>query len=197
VAQQSLSIAVEQFGADRVEVNWLPYMIDPQTDPKGEEYLAYNRRRWGGDGWTASLRQRGAAVGAAFSDWRWWPNTLNAHRLVHFAQAKGLSSSAAKAAIFEALYEEGINVSGPEALADVAARKLGLDRSEVLRHLESDEGVAEVIKVAQEGAGIVQGGVPFFLVSKGDGDAAQRPIGFSGAQDTRTFLDIFRQVVGE
>ena len=47
----------------------------------GEEYLAYNRRRWGGDGWTHDLRRSGAPDGAAFSNWQWWPNTLKASPL--------------------------------------------------------------------------------------------------------------------
>lgn len=34
-----------------------PYMIDMRTNPGGEEYLAYNQRRWGSDGWTQSLRR--------------------------------------------------------------------------------------------------------------------------------------------
>ena len=42
----------------------------------GEEYLAYNQRRWGSDGWTHSLRRSGKPDGATFSDWQWWPNTF-------------------------------------------------------------------------------------------------------------------------
>lgn len=33
------------------EVVYHAYVIDHKTDPGGEQYLAYNRRRWGGDGW--------------------------------------------------------------------------------------------------------------------------------------------------
>lgn len=172
-------------------------MIDPSTDPAGEEYLAYNKRRWGGDGWTYDLRRRGAEAGAPFSNWRWWPNTLAAHCLVHFAQSKGISSSAAKAAIFEALYEEGINVSGAPALADIAAKKLGLDHDEVLQYLESGAGEAEVKQIIATGQQMVQGGVPFFVISTGDSDSSQRPYGFSGAQQPDAFIDIFRKVTGE
>jgi hypothetical protein len=32
-------------------------MIDIKTNTNGEEYLAYNRRRWGSDSWTRSLRR--------------------------------------------------------------------------------------------------------------------------------------------
>lgn len=38
--------------------------------------MAYNRRRWGSDGWTQGLRASGRKSGAMFRDWRWWPNTL-------------------------------------------------------------------------------------------------------------------------
>lgn len=40
-----------------VRVTFHPYMIDKNTHPDGEDYLAYNRRRWGGDGWTSSLKR--------------------------------------------------------------------------------------------------------------------------------------------
>ena len=43
-------------------------MIDPGTQENGEDYLAYNRRRWGSDGWTHSLRAKGRRVGAPFAD---------------------------------------------------------------------------------------------------------------------------------
>lgn len=56
----------------------------------GEEYLAYNVRRWGGDGWCADLRRSGARDGAAFADWRWWPNSVGGHQLILYAQERGL-----------------------------------------------------------------------------------------------------------
>lgn len=195
MGQKSLDRAVEEFGPGNVEVNWLPYMIDAATNPEGEEYLAYNQRRWGSDGWTRSLRQRGAAIGANFKDWRWWPHTLNAHCLVHFAESKGISSSTVKAALFKALYEEGQNVSGPAALADLAKEKLGLDREEVLEYLDSRAGVEGVLQAVQVGQKMVQGGVPFFVVSKASG--TERPVAFSGAVEPNQFVEVFNQVASD
>lgn len=43
--------------APKVHVSFSPYMIDMGTQPLGEDYLAYNERRWGGDGWTASMKR--------------------------------------------------------------------------------------------------------------------------------------------
>eukprot|EP00437_Effrenium_voratum_P014676 CAMPEP_0181455502 /NCGR_PEP_ID=MMETSP1110-20121109/30792_1 /TAXON_ID=174948 /ORGANISM="Symbiodinium sp., Strain CCMP421" /LENGTH=191 /DNA_ID=CAMNT_0023579891 /DNA_START=40 /DNA_END=615 /DNA_ORIENTATION=- len=187
---KSLDAAVEEYGADQVEVSWLPYIIDPGTAAGGEEYLAYNKRRWGGDGWTRSLRDQGKKVGAPFQQWRWWPNTLKAHCLVRLAEERGIASSKAKAVLFQALYEEGANLSSAAVLAQLAKDRLGLSEEEVLAHLRSGVGEAEVLQLVQAGQGIVQGGVPFFIVRS---ESGSRPIGFSGAQPSEQFLRIFQE----
>ena len=88
-----------------MQVRWQPFMIDPGTAPDGEEYNAYCRRRWGGDGWTRSLRQKGERVGAPFANWKVWPNTLLAHALLaHVGEAR---ESALKERLFEGVYERG------------------------------------------------------------------------------------------
>lgn len=184
--------AVEEFGTGRVEVIWHPYIIDAGTNPEGEEYMAYNRRRWGSDGWTGSLRRMGATVGAPFANWRWWPATLKAHCLVHFAKSKGVSTSDAKDALFDALYEQGSNVSGPKVLAQLAADRLGLDRDEVLQYLESGAGAAEVLREIEEGQARYRvRGVPHFVVS---GAGYPPGFSFSGAHPPEEFVGYFQKV---
>lgn len=180
------------YGADKVEVRWLPYIIDPGTKADGEDYNAYCRRRWGGDGWTYELREMGRDEGAAFSNWKWWPATMQCHRLIHFAEKKGVTSSHSNAAIFQALYEEGQNVSLNEVLAGIAVKKLGLDQREVLQYLQSSqdcEVVAKQIEMGRRKYNI--SGVPFFIVGPSDG--RQRPYGISGAEEADTFLKIFEE----
>ncbi len=58
-----------------MEINWKPFFIDPSTKAGGEDYMAYCKRRWGGDGWTGSLP--GKREGRKFSNWRIWPNVLH------------------------------------------------------------------------------------------------------------------------
>ena len=84
---KNLDAAIDQVKGEGVEtsVSWEPFMIDPGTQENGEDYLAYNRRRWGSDGWTHSLRAKGRKVGAPFANWKIWPNTLRAHQLLRFA----------------------------------------------------------------------------------------------------------------
>ena len=163
---KNLDAAVDKFGKERVEVTWLPYIIDPGTAAGGEEYLAYNKRRWGSDGWTYSLKEQGRRVGAPFENWKWWPNTLKAHCLVHLAQTKGIASATVKAALFEALYEQGANLSSPKVLSQIA-QKLGLSEVEVMEYLESGKGEQEVLQLVRAGQDVVQGGCSIFHSPRG------------------------------
>ena len=186
-------------------------MIDPGTNESGEAYLAYNERRWGGDGWTASLRAKGHRCGAPFSNWVWWPHTLDAHRLMHFASTKygNAAADALKGALFDACYEEGRNISERACLVEVGAACLGAFGADagaagagVERalgdFLASDAGRSEVLHDCHEASGSGVRGVPYFIVSApgGAGGGDSRPYGLSGAQDADTLLRVFNDVAG-
>mmetsp|Transcript_6182 Transcript_6182/g.18281 ORF Transcript_6182/g.18281 Transcript_6182/m.18281 type:complete len:164 (+) Transcript_6182:1656-2147(+) len=162
-------------------------MIDPGTQEDGEDYMAYNRRRWGGDGWTHSLRAKGRQVGAPFEDWRIWPNTMKAHQLMRFAPEK---APELKHRIFEGIYERGENVSDLETLCRIAA-DCGVDADGFRKVVDTrpaiDDIRRECAKASQRGVS----GVPYFVVSGREG---KRPVGFSGAQSTEVFLEVFSEV---
>lgn len=178
----------------RVSVEWKPYMIDPGTEINGEEFEAYNRRRWGGSGWTMQLKEQGSRDGATFQNWKWWPNTLKAHQLVQYASTQGVDSATSNSALFEALYEEGQNVSLVDTLVEIGQNKLGLDRDEVKEYLEQDSGAATVQREIQRCKQSYQvSGVPFFVIRKG-GNSQDPPYGLSGAQSSSKFTRIFEEL---
>lgn len=192
MGQKRLEQAVEHFGRDKVKVEWKPYMIDPGTNPQGEEFEAYNRRRWGGSGWTHHLKQEGRKDGANFNDWKWWPNTLHAHQFVAFASENGVSTAESNQVLFESLYEEGENISLVDTLVAIGKNKLNLDETELRTYLEDEETAKQVKKEMSTGRskyGI--SGVPFFII---DGNAVDKPYAFSGAQPSATFLEVFDEV---
>lgn len=194
----------EKSGAE-VEVQYRPYMIDPNTQKAGEDYTAYNRRRWGGDGWTHSLRDRGKQMGLPFSNWKTWPNTFNAHRLCVWLEEKdshnaSLTSKQKKQRgvdlvnkFYELTYEQGANISTVDGAAR-AVEELGFGtRAEVEEWLKRGSGereVAEADSYAKRDLDIH--GVPFFVISKSNSD--DRPVALNGAQGTGAFLNAFRQV---
>ncbi|EGB05970.1 hypothetical protein AURANDRAFT_15199, partial [Aureococcus anophagefferens] len=162
VGKKNLDLALQRLPATASsEVCWHPFMIDPNTQPSGEDYKAYNRRRWGGDGWTRSLRAKGRAVGAPFANWQTWPHTMRAHQLMMFAPHE--KEHELKERLFEAVYERGENISDLETLCRIAG-DAGLDTAgfrAVADTRAARDGVNR--ECAQASARGVQG-VPFFIV---------------------------------
>jgi predicted DsbA family dithiol-disulfide isomerase len=115
------------------------------------------------------------------------PNTLNAHRLMLFAERAGRQDELAEE-LFLAHFTEGAVIAERETLADVAARA-GLDRKSVADYLasEEDRDVVTQADIEARSAGI--GGVPFFIFN--------RKIGVSGAQDPETLLDAMEQALAK
>jgi len=196
-------------------------VIDPNTKIDGEEFEAYNVRRWGGSGWTHGLKRSGRKVGANFGNWRTWPNTLRAHQLIAYVtnperrggrgvfddDLRGVSvpsppsTSECNAAIFDAMYERGENVSLTETLVGIGTERLGVTDEEVpvLRsYLETNAGFDDVMREIQSGRRrySIQG-VPHFVVGARDGEnRLGRPYGFSGAQDSSAFVEMFEELAG-
>mmetsp|Transcript_10939 Transcript_10939/g.15413 ORF Transcript_10939/g.15413 Transcript_10939/m.15413 type:complete len:189 (-) Transcript_10939:361-927(-) len=185
-------------------------MIDPATNPNGETFKDYNNRRWGGSGWTKHLKQEGQKdnLGANFANWKWWPNTLNAHRLVWYAtentqksSSTMIDTSTANQILFEAIYEQGENISLVDTLVKIGTTKFGFEKAqdELESFLHSDDGTEQVQKEISYGRrtyGISS--VPFFIIGPGpdsNSSGERRPYGISGAQKTKTFANIFHELL--
>jgi predicted DsbA family dithiol-disulfide isomerase len=138
------------------------------------------------------LKQEGTKDGAIFKKWTWWPSTMKAHQFVAFASKHGVSTSASNQVLFEALYEEGENISLVDTLVSIGKNKLELDETELRAYLEDNETAKEVKKEIESGRRKYRiGGVPYFIV---DGNAVDKPYAFSGAQPQATFLEVFDEV---
>jgi len=166
-------------------------------NPNGEEFEAYNIRRWGSSSWTNNLKNEGRknGTGANFSNWKWWPNTMKSHRLIKFAKEKyNIDTRQSNEALFHALYEEGENLSLNDVLVKVGMEQLSLPNEHELReYLESAEGEDEVRSDIRQGKRMYQiSGVPFFVIGAEGGSAS--PFGISGAQKKETFLEIFDEI---
>ncbi|CAL5229761.1 g13145 [Coccomyxa viridis] len=169
------------------KIQWHPYMIDPATKPAGEDYMAYNRRRWGSDGWTRALKESGRPDGANFANWQTWPNTLQGHRLVLLAEKEGKASQAEER-LFEAIYEKGLNISDISTLEQIGEE---LQLPEVKSFLQSSEGKAKVLQRDREAKQQLNiHGVPHFLVGAAD---RQERTSLHGAQSTAALSHAIRQ----
>jgi predicted DsbA family dithiol-disulfide isomerase len=172
-------------------VRWLPFQLNPDLPEGGiprEEYIA---RKFGarGKGVYDRVTVAGRQVGIPFAYEKMTvqPNTLNAHRLLCYAERAGRQDELAEE-LFRAYFIEGANITDRETLADVAARA-GLDRKAVAAYLASDEDRALIQRADVEARSAGIGGVPFFIFD--------RKVGVSGAQDPEALLEAMEQALAE
>ncbi len=152
----------------------------------------YIERKWGpGKGPEVYSRVAGAGrtvdLAFAFENIKVQPNTLEAHRLLAFADTAGRQDEMAEV-LFKAYFIDGVDLTDLDALADAAARA-GLDRGAALAYLQSDEGRETVAQgdIEARTAGI--GGVPFFVFNK--------RVGVSGAQEVDVLLQAMEKASSE
>ena len=140
IFKQSLNKFNQNYKDYTVNIIFHAYMIDPQTKIDGEDYLDYNKRRWGSDSWTKQLKSVGKKYGSNFDNWKIWPNTLLCHKLVAEAKKIGKGNEVLEE-IFKYCYELGKNVSDENILNEIA-NKYGINNwntDENLKLVKNDE----------------------------------------------------------
>lgn len=176
----------------KVDLSWRPYMLDPNVPPEGVPYREYMKSKFGEAGpdsrWTAMRQQLEAAgpdVGITFnfSTIPMRPNTLNAHRLIRWAQGQD-KADAISAALFKAVFTDNLDI-GSEATLSQLAGDVGLDAALVLELLASDKDVVAVQNEILHFRSLGISGVPTFIYN---GQFAVQ-----GAQPVETHLRAFAE----
>jgi predicted DsbA family dithiol-disulfide isomerase len=115
------------------------------------------------------------------------PNTIDCHRLIHWAEASGKSAEI-KQRLMELYFRDGGDLTQSETLVQAAA-DVGLDADDIRKRLATDEDVALISGNAKEAADKGISGVPTFVFA---GKYA-----VSGAQDAEKLARAIRQVSAE
>ena len=193
IGKRRLERALEDY-AEPVEVVWRSFELDPSAprEPldKLDEALAekygtsVDEARAMMDGMARTAAEEGLELNF---DRAKRGNTLDAHRLLHFAASRDLQSEM-KERLFRAYMIEGRAISDRDELALLAA-DVGLDAAEVRALLETDRFEREVRMDQARARQIGIRGVPFFVL---DGRLA-----VSGAQPSDVFRGAFQQLEGE
>jgi predicted DsbA family dithiol-disulfide isomerase len=110
-------------------------------------------------------------------------NTFDAHRLLHFAAARGLGDRATER-VMHAYFSEALPVGDRAALARLAP-EFGITESDALAMLESDAYSDAVRADEARAAAFGISGVPFFVFDEKSG--------ISGAQPVEVFVEALQQ----
>lgn len=174
IGTRRLRAAVELVRRDlpdfAVAPRWRPFFLNPHTPPEGEPYLPFLETKFGGraavDELFARIRAAGREYGLeyAFEKIRLRANTLDAHRLIRWAQAQG-DATALVERLFVAQFCHGEHVGDRTLLATVAG-ECGYNAAAARALLDSD--AEREIVIADEQAARQRGirSVPTFIVDQ-------------------------------
>jgi predicted DsbA family dithiol-disulfide isomerase len=151
-------------------IQWHPFQLNPDMPPEGADKRAYLAAKFGGgarlDAMTDRLREVARAAGVDMDPDRpqRMPNTLDAHRLIHWAGIEGRQADVVDR-LMRAYWSEGRDIGTRDTLADIAG-EAGMDRTATMRLLQSD---ADADDIAARDADARQKGVssvPTFLIAQ-------------------------------
>lgn len=184
--EEALSLADDV----EAEVYWRPFQLDGTIPQGGIPRQDYLDRKFGPER-AKTVYERIKGVGAeagipfAFDKIAISPNTLDAHRLIRWAQATG-SQSQVKQRLFELFFLEGKDIGDHSVLADVA-EDFGIGREAALRLLASDTDRDEVKGEVEMASRMGVTGVPFFIFNN--------KLALSGAQPAEVIVQAMRQAL--
>ena len=150
-------------------IEWHPFQLNPDMPAQGMDRRAYLEGKFGGKEGAvrayAPVVENAARAGLDidFEGMKRTPNTLDAHRLIHWAGIEG-KQTAAVSTLFKAYFVEARDIGNHEVLADIAD-SIDMDASVVSRLLSSDADRDDIAARDAHSRGMGISSVPTFIVA--------------------------------
>lgn len=173
------------------DIHWQPFQLNPQMGPQGQDLREHVIEKYGVSvEESINTRERISNIGKSldfdinFSDESRIYNTFNAHKLLHWAEQKGLQHKL-KLALFSAYFSQGIDISNEESLLKIV-ESVNLDKEEAKQIILSTDVDGEVNQIAQFWTSQGITGVPAMIFNQ------QHLV--TGAQGTENYISILNQI---
>ena len=171
-------------------LEWHPFQLNPDMPEGGMDRRDYLETKFGGR--EGALRayapiletSEEMGLGIRFDAIEKTPNTLDAHRLIHWAGLEGRQTPVVQG-LFDAYFKEGRDIGDHGVLTDIAVDR-GMDRGMVERLLASDADADDIRARDAHARGRGVTGVPTFVI------ASQSVI--AGAQPAETWTNILDEL---
>lgn len=193
VGKKQLDRALEMRPGVITNLNWRPYQLGPDTPTEGVDRAEHYKKKFGDGPQVQAAREHllnvGQSLGIKFDFEKVCTiaNTLDAHRLIRWAQSPGVQNEVVED-LMKRYFEDCAFLGDPELLADVA-EKAGMDRTLVSELLASDQDKNAVKTEVSQAAHMGIQGVPMFIF---DGKA-----GVSGAQEASILAGVMDKLLAE
>jgi predicted DsbA family dithiol-disulfide isomerase len=190
IGKAHLDRALEAHPDHPFQIAWHPFQLNPDVPAEGVDKRTYLEAKFGGaakvDQIHDRMRQIAAEAGIEMDPDapKRQPNTLNAHRLIHWAGLEG-RQAAVVAGLFRAYWRNGLDIGQASVLADIA-EAAGMERAMVERLLASDADLEDIAARDSDARHKGVTAVPTFLI-------AQRYF-VSGAQPPETWGKVIEEL---
>ncbi len=169
IGKANLDRALEAHADHPFRIEWHPFQLNPDMPSEGVDKHDYLAAKFGEDRLVQMhlrLKEVSRAAGAEIDPDtpRRMPNTLDAHRLIHWAGLEG-RQTAVVSAIMRAYWREGRDISNAGVLADIAAAA-GMDRAVTARLLASDADADDIRARDADARAKGVSAVPTFLIAQ-------------------------------
>ena len=170
VGKANLDRALELAPDHPFIVQWHPFQLNPEMPREGVAKRDWLEDKFGGpakvDAVHDRLREVARAAGLPLNPDvpKRIPNTLDAHRLIHWAGIEGRQSLVVSA-LFRAYWVEGRDIGNPGVLADIAGAA-GMDRDATVRLLDSGADAEDIAARDEDARRKGVNSVPTFLIGQ-------------------------------
>lgn len=179
--------------ASRIDVQFMPYQLDPSAPDEASPLVPYVERRFGRGVGAMLERVSTVAKGEGVSinwDRALIANTRTAHRLLTWVvQEYGAKAQGSVAEqLFDLYFTRGGNIADIEQLVQAAARA-GVDANHARAHLQSTDGVVELEAAFDDARRRGVQAVPTFVI---DGRFV-----VEGGQPVAAFVDVLERALAQ
>jgi len=190
IGKTNLDKALAEVPDHPFTIEWHPFQLNPDMPPEGMDRRAYLEGKFGGKEGAvrayAPVVEHAEKTGAHinFDAMKRTPNTINAHRLIHWAGIEQRQSFVVDL-LFKAYFIDGRDIGETEVLADIADTA-EMDASMVTRLLGTDSDVDDIRARDAHSREMGVSSVPTFIV------ANQHAV--PGAQPPETWARVIQDI---
>ena len=170
IGKAYLDRALEAHADHPFAVAWHPFQLNPEMPAGGADRATYLEQKFGGRDKAVAIYARveeaaqDAGVAIDFAAMKRMPNTLDAHRLIHWAGLEG-RQGAMTSALMRGFFREGRDIGDHATLATLA-EGVGMDGVAVARLLASDADRDDIVARDMDARRKGVTAVPTFLIAQ-------------------------------
>ena len=190
IGKTFLDRALEARPNHNFKLEWHPYMLNPTMQSSGVNRTDYLTTKFGSkeNAEKVYLNIKKTAlehkIQINFDDIKRTPNTLNAHRLIHWAGLEQKQNSAVDL-LFSEYFVNGNDISNENILINIA-NKIEMNKENIGQSINSDEDLQNINARIQNAGEKGVNGVPFFIINN--------QYAVQGAQSTELWIKVIDEI---